>query len=141
MITDAGTLGLQALRVEAAATLEHALDEIRDGDRTLASGSLCQVCAMGFRTAAALVLTEVGELDQVSRRLDEAERIAAMWNGGPWIAALWEARGVLRRAQGNEPRALAAFGEAAARFAELGRVLDHGRCVRRMNDAPGQANA
>jgi hypothetical protein len=55
-----------------------------------------------------------------------------MWNGGPWVAALWEARGVQRRAQGNEERATAAFGEAAARYGELGRPLDKERCERRM---------
>jgi hypothetical protein len=55
-----------------------------------------------------------------------------MWNGGPWVATLWEARGVLRRAQGNEERATAAFGEAVARFEELRRPLDRARCEERM---------
>jgi hypothetical protein len=58
-----------------------------------------------------------------------------MWNGGPWVAALWEARGVQRRAQGNEERAAAAFGEAAARFEELKRPLDRARCEERMRGA------
>jgi hypothetical protein len=55
-----------------------------------------------------------------------------MWNGGPWVASLWEARGVERRAQGNAERALAAFSEAAARFGELGRPDDRARCEARM---------
>jgi hypothetical protein len=87
---------------------------------------------MGFRAAAAIALAEAGELEQVGRRLDEAERLAGMWNGGPWVAALWEARGVQRRAQGSEERALVAFSEAAERFGELGRPLDQARCRGRM---------
>ena len=91
---------------------------------------------MGFRTAAAIALAESGELEHVWRRLDEAERLAGMWNGGPWSARrCGEARGVQRRAQGSEDRALAAFGEAAARFGELGRALDRARCQERMKAA------
>ncbi|MET0286546.1 MAG: BTAD domain-containing putative transcriptional regulator [Polyangiales bacterium] len=126
---------LMALQVETATSLEQALDEVQKGDRVLATGTQCQPCSMGFRVAAANVLCGAGELDPVGRRLDEAERIAAMWNGGPWAAAIWESRGLLRRAQGNEARALAAFDEAASRYQELGRALDKRRCEDRMQPA------
>jgi DNA-binding SARP family transcriptional activator len=122
---------LQGLAVQAASTPEQAEDAIRDGDRALASGRTCQPCSMGFRAAAAIALAEAGELDELAGRLDEAERLAGMWHGGPWEAALWEARGVQRRAQGREERAHSAFSEAAARFAELGRPLDEARCLAR----------
>lgn len=125
---------VKALEVQLAATSEEALHEVLAGDRLLAT--CCQPCSMSFRTASAIALAEAGEIEQVGRRLDEAERLAGMWNGGPWTAALWEARGVLRRAQGNAARATAGFGEAAARFAELGRPLDHARCLARMNEPP-----
>jgi DNA-binding SARP family transcriptional activator len=127
---------LQALAVQTAASPEQAEEAIVDGDRALARAVTCQPCSMGFRAAAAIALTEAGEevgrVEEVGRRLDEAERIAGMWNGGPWVAAVWEARGVHRRALGSEERALAAFGEAAARFGELGRPLEKARCERRM---------
>jgi DNA-binding SARP family transcriptional activator len=123
---------VKALQVQTAPTTDEALREILEGDRALATS--CQPCSMSFRTASAIALAQAGEIDQVGRRLDEAERIASMWSGGPWAAALWEARGVLRRAQGNAARATAGFGEAAARFAELGRPLDHARCLARMNE-------
>jgi hypothetical protein len=55
-----------------------------------------------------------------------------MWNGGPWVAAVWEARGVHRLAQGKAERAVAALDEAATRFGELGRPLDQARCGARM---------
>jgi DNA-binding SARP family transcriptional activator len=123
---------LQGLAVEAAATPEATEDAVLAGDRALANGRTCQPCSMGFRAASAIALAEAGTLDQVGRRLDEAERLAGMWSGGPWVAALWEARGVERRAQGNEDRAFAAFSEAAARFGELGRPGDRARCEARM---------
>jgi DNA-binding SARP family transcriptional activator len=123
---------VKALEVRVASTPEEALAEILEGDRLLAAS--CQPCSMAFRTASAIALAEAGELEHVGRRLDEAERLASMWNGGPWAAAIWEARGVLRRAQGNLARANAGFGEAAARYAELGRPLDHDRCLMRMNE-------
>ena len=123
---------LKGLAVQTASTPEKAAKVILEGDRALAGGSSCQPCSMGFRAAAAIALAEAGELEQVGRRLDEAERLAGMWSGGPWVAALWEARGVQRRAQGSEERALAAFSEAAERFGELGRPLDEARCRGRM---------
>jgi hypothetical protein len=83
---------------------------------------------MGFRVASTIALAQAGELDQVSRRIDEAERLSAMWGGGPWPAALWEARGVQRVALGQAERAEAAFAEAAVRFADLGRQPDEARC-------------
>jgi DNA-binding SARP family transcriptional activator len=123
---------LKALEVQTASTAEQTAQAILEGDRSLADAGSCQPCSIGFRTAAAIALAEAGELDQVGRRLDEAERLAGMWSGGPWVAAVWEARGVQRRAQGQEDRALAAFDEASTRFIELGRPLDQARCQARM---------
>jgi DNA-binding SARP family transcriptional activator len=123
---------LQGIIVETATTAEQLEEAILDGDRTLARPTTCQPCSMGFRAAAAIALSAANELDHVGRRLDEAERLAGMWNGGPWVAALWEARGVHRYAQGSRDRANAAFGEAAARYGELRRPLDRARCEGRM---------
>lgn len=125
---------VRSLQVQVAPTTDEALRHILDGDRLIAT--CCQPCSMSFRIASAIALADAGELDQVSRRLDEAERIASMWSGGPWAAAIWEARGVFRRAQGNAARAAAGFSEAAARFLELGRPLDHARVVARMDEHP-----
>lgn len=123
---------LKGLEVRAASTPERVAETIREGDRMLSSGCNCQPCSMNFRTAAAVALAEAGEIEQVNRRLDEAERVAGMWNGGPWVAAVWEARGVQRRAERSENRAIAAFEEAATRFAALGRPIDEVRCRERM---------
>lgn len=120
---------LQGLLVRAAPTKPKALQAIAEGDRLLADQSHgCQPCSMAFRVASATVLAEMHELSQVGRRLDEAERIAGMWQGGPWAAAVWEARGVQRRAEGAEGRAVSAFEEAASSYAALGRPADEARC-------------
>ncbi|WP_296744726.1 BTAD domain-containing putative transcriptional regulator [Mesorhizobium sp.] len=122
---------VQALAVRAASTPKMVAEEILAGDRLLTPGA-CQPCSMALRTASAIALAQAGELEQVDKRLNEAERIAGMWQGGPWAAALWEARGVQRRAQNKEVRALAAFDEAAGRYEELGRPRDQARCLARM---------
>lgn len=120
---------LKGLAVRTAASREKTLEAIRDGDRLLAQQSHgCQPCSIGFRVASAIALAELGETDQVGRRLDEAERIAGMWHGGPWAAAVWEARGAQRRAEGHAARAAAALEEAASRYAALGRPVDEARC-------------
>ncbi|MGX5799807.1 BTAD domain-containing putative transcriptional regulator [Bradyrhizobium sp. Arg314] len=124
---------MQALAVRAASTPKMVAEEILAGDRLLTPGA-CQPCSMALRTASATALAEAGELEQVDRRLNDAERIAGMWQGGPWAAALWEARGLQRRAQDKEVRALAAFEEAASRYEELGRPRDQARCLARMGN-------
>jgi DNA-binding SARP family transcriptional activator len=121
---------MQALAVRAAATPEEVAAEILIGDRLMSTGA-CQPCSMALRTASAIALAEAGELEQVDRRLNDAERIAGLWHGGPWAAALWEARGVQRQAQKNEVRARAAFDEAASRYEALGRPHDQARCLAR----------
>jgi DNA-binding SARP family transcriptional activator len=126
-------LRLQALAVRAATTPEKVEEAILTGDRLLKPGA-CQPCSMALRIASAVALTQAGHLEQVDRRLNEAERIAGMWQGGPWAAALWEARGIQRQAQANQVRALAAFAEAAARYEDLGRPRDQARCLGRMSD-------
>jgi DNA-binding SARP family transcriptional activator len=123
---------MQALAVRTAASEEQTVEAIMEGDRVLARPSTCQPCSMAFRTAAAIALAEAGELEHLGRRLDEAERLAGMWNGGPWVAALWEARGVHRRALGDTGRAIAAWVEAAARFGDLGRPIERARCEERV---------
>lgn len=119
---------MQALVVRAATTPEKRAAAILAGDRLLGAGT-CQPCSLALRIASAMALAEDGELAQLDRRLNDAERIAGMWHGGPWAAALWEARGVQRRAQKSEIRALAAFEEAAQRYGELGRPRDQARCA------------
>ena len=105
-----------------------AADAVESGDNALAGNLVCPPCSMGFRVAASMAFARVGRVGAAEKRLDEAERIAGMWPGGPWHAAIWEARGELRRAQGDEEQGAALFREAAARFASVGRPRDEARC-------------
>lgn len=122
---------LQALVVETAGTTAQAAKAVKQGDRWLAEGTMCQPCSMAFRVASAVALAAAGDLDQAGRRLDEAERLAGMWNGGPWVAAVWEGRAFYRHAQGHAEQAAALYREAAARYATVGRLRDRERCLAR----------
>ncbi|MBI4539389.1 MAG: SARP family transcriptional regulator [Gemmatimonadetes bacterium] len=114
--------------VEAARDVAAAAEAVELADSALASQVVCPPCSMGFRVAASMVLARSGRLDEARQRLDEAERTAGMWPGGPWHAAVWEARGVLRHAEGERDQAAALFREAGERFTGVGRPRDAARC-------------
>jgi ATP/maltotriose-dependent transcriptional regulator MalT len=122
----------------AAAQGAAVLTAVREGEAALIGQVVCPPCSIGFRVAVAQALANNGDLDMAQKRLDEAEQIAGMWSAGPWHAAVWEARGVLRRAQGNEDEAAAMLQEAAGRFADAGRPRDEARC-RTYSEASGLA--
>lgn len=131
---------IQGTLVAATANPHAATRRAEDADRRLERRSVCPPCSMGFRVAAAIAYARAGRLDQARRRVQAAEPIAGMWPGGAWHAALWEARGVLRQAEGDTRRAVALYSEAADQFAELGRPLDRDRCraaAQRATDADG----
>ena len=114
--------------VQATSDPQRAAEAVQHGDAVLTGGATCSPCSMGFRVASTIALARGGRHDHAQRRLDEAERLAGMWQGGPWQAAIWEARAELRRAEGDENQARALLKEAAERFASLGRVDDAERC-------------
>jgi DNA-binding SARP family transcriptional activator len=114
--------------IQAAPDLPRSVAAVRRADAALANRDICPPCSMGFRVAATMALARTGDLPQARARLDAAERIAGMWQGGPWLAAIWEARGVLRRAEGDHAQAAALFREAAEQFAQARRPVDEARC-------------
>ncbi|HJR44679.1 MAG TPA: BTAD domain-containing putative transcriptional regulator [Actinomycetota bacterium] len=120
---------LHGARVEAAQDPSEAVARLARADEELAGRDLCAPCSIGFLIAASVTLARAGRLEGARSRLDEAERIAGMWSGGPWGAAVWGARAALRRAEGSEEQAVALLREAAARFADAGRTLDAERCL------------
>jgi DNA-binding SARP family transcriptional activator len=114
--------------VAATANPHAATRRAEDADRELGQRNVCPPCSMSFRVASAIAYARAGRLDQARRRLQAAERVAGLWPGGAWHAAVWEARGALRQAEGDTKRAAALYNEAADQFADLGRPLDHDRC-------------
>ena len=123
--------------IAATANPHAAVRRLEDADRRLERRNVCPPCSMGFRVAAAIAYARAGRLDQARRRVQAAEPIAAMWPGGAWHAALWEARGVLRQAEGDTRRAAALYNEAADQFAEVGRPRDRDRCRTAARQAAG----
>lgn len=115
--------------VDAADDVEEAIRTVEEADEALGGGVVCPPCAMGYRVAAARMMARAGDIVLARSRLDEVERFAGMWPGGPWHAALWEARGVLREVEGDRAQAAALFKEAAERFNEVGRPRDAARCL------------
>ncbi|WP_217697908.1 AfsR/SARP family transcriptional regulator [Sinomonas mesophila] len=127
---------LYCVLVGAATSPVQAVRIIERADAALAGKSVCPPCSMGFNVAAATGYALAGRLDAARRRLATAEQLAGLWPGGPWHVALWEARGVLRRAEGHDDQANALFREAASSFAELGRRQDQLRCLARAERRP-----
>jgi DNA-binding SARP family transcriptional activator len=118
--------GVQVLAVQSVIDV---LRVIQEAERWLIDAPrVCDPCSMTFRIEAARACARAGELARARRHLAEAERITGLWQGGPWTAAVWEARAELRRAEGHREQASALLMEAADGFAELHRPLDESRC-------------
>ncbi|GAB3568629.1 hypothetical protein GCM10027405_30620 [Arthrobacter alkaliphilus] len=122
---------LYGLLVDAAVSPGHAVRIIERADSAMTESGACPPCSIGFQVAAAMSYATAGREDAASCRLAKAEQLAGMWPGGPWHAAVWETRGLLRLAEGHDDQANALFHEAAATFAELGRLPDELRCLAR----------
>jgi DNA-binding SARP family transcriptional activator len=113
----------------ATQSVVDAMRVVREAEHWLADAPrVCEPCSMTFRVEAARVSARAGDLARARRHVAEADRITGLWQGGPWIAATWEARAELRRASGQGTQASALFLEAAESFAELRRPLDESRC-------------
>jgi DNA-binding SARP family transcriptional activator len=112
-----------------AAAPERSIAVLNEAERTLSQIRSCEPCSMGYLTTAATTAARSGDLHRAQVFLVEAERISGMWQAGPWIGAVWEARGVLRQEEGDEAQAHAMFWEAAAAFERAGNQSDADRCL------------
>jgi DNA-binding SARP family transcriptional activator len=117
-----------AARMLSAKATDQALAVLNDAERALRGAAACQPCSIGYHITAATTLARSGDLANAREHLDKAERIAGMWQGGPWQAAVWEARGIIRIAEGNRVQGHALLNEAADLFGNAGRPLDAARC-------------
>jgi DNA-binding SARP family transcriptional activator len=115
--------------IQAAPDPKKAITVLRSAERELSQMHSCEPCSMGYLTTAAAVAARAGELERARAFLAEAERIAGMWQGGLWTGAVWEARGILRQAEGDGEQARAMFREAAHAFDRAGNQSDAARCL------------
>ncbi|MEX2548138.1 MAG: BTAD domain-containing putative transcriptional regulator [Chloroflexota bacterium] len=115
--------------IQAASDPAKAVAVLREVERELAQIRSCEPCSMGYLMSAAAASARAGQLERARGFVAEAERIAGMWQGGPWIGAVWEARGIVREAEGQNEQARAMFREAAEAFARAGNQSDAERCL------------
>jgi tetratricopeptide (TPR) repeat protein len=106
-----------------------ALAAVARAERVLADSTrVCDPCSIDFRLQAASASARAGDLVRARRHLADAERVVGMWQGGPWSAAVWEARARIRLAEGEPSQAVAFLREAADGFAQAQRPVDEARC-------------
>jgi DNA-binding SARP family transcriptional activator len=114
--------------VQAAADDDRAMGVVEQAEASWSPHETCEPCSMAFRVTAAGAAARSGDHARARLHLEHAERIAGMWQGGPWLAAVWEARGTLRLAEGDRSQAAALFREAAEQFGQMRRPIDEERC-------------
>lgn len=124
-------VGLAILDEADAALADFRLDGARLNVRRGGppAGRLCDPCSMSLRLGAATVHARTGHHDRALAHLAEAERIADLWQGGPWWAAVTEARAALLRCRDGSADEVRPLLETAAKgFAAAGRGRDAARC-------------
>jgi tetratricopeptide (TPR) repeat protein len=88
---------------------------------------LCRFCPTGYHVAAATVCARAGRLERAREFLMRAEHGAGAWVGGPWPAAVAEARAELLLAEGDQRAAADALRRAAEGYAAAGQLLNERR--------------
>lgn len=99
-------------------------ERLDEAEAQLRENLVCAYCGHAFRVAAAIVAARAGHAERAAAALTAAEISAALWQGGPWPAALEQARGELAAARGDRNEALEHLRAAGDRFAALGWRLD-----------------
>jgi DNA-binding SARP family transcriptional activator len=85
---------------------------------------VCRFCPTRYHVAAATVCARGGRLKRAGEFLERAEHGATHWPGGPWPAALAEARAELLLAEGDQRAAADALRRAAEGYAAAGQLLN-----------------
>jgi tetratricopeptide (TPR) repeat protein len=88
---------------------------------------VCPFCPTGYHVAAATACAGAGELERGREFLRRAEFGASRWPGGPWPAAVAEARASLLLAEGDGRSAADALRRAAEGYAANGQLLGERR--------------
>lgn len=88
---------------------------------------VCPFCPTGYNVEAAKACAAAGQLDRAGDFLKRAAFGAARWPGGPWPAAVAEARAALLVAEGDQRSAADALRRAAEGYAANGQLLNERR--------------
>jgi len=119
---------IRGTEVQAPQAAEDGAAIARSARAELAGQEVCEPCSMGFLVASTMAFARASRVEEAAQTLAQAERVAGMWQGGPWRAAVWEARAQVRLAEGEGRQAVALFTEAADLFAGVGHRLSEARC-------------
>lgn len=115
--------------VEYAPDPDRAMAVLDEAETRCASLQVCGPCAMGLRVAGARVSADQGELDRAAALIALAGPVGQMWAGGPWQAALLEARAHVLAGSGGAPDDVAAqLAAAAEQFEAAQRPREAARC-------------
>nr|WP_281496681.1 BTAD domain-containing putative transcriptional regulator [Ornithinimicrobium sp. F0845] len=114
--------------VEHAPDLTRAVELLDQAEAVCADLQVCAPCAMGLRVAGARVGAAHGDRDRAEELLALAEPVAQMWTGGPWHAALAEARAHLLAGSGEPAEVAAQLAAAAEQFEAAQRPREAARC-------------
>jgi DNA-binding SARP family transcriptional activator len=88
---------------------------------------VCQFCPTGYYVAAATVCARAGEPERAREFLERAEHDADSRMGGPWPAAVAQARAELLLAEGDQRTAADSLRRAAEGYAAAGQLLNERR--------------
>jgi DNA-binding SARP family transcriptional activator/tetratricopeptide (TPR) repeat protein len=102
---------------------------------------VCPFCPTGYHVAAAKACADAGELERARAFLERAEFGASRSPGGPWPAAVAEARASLLLAEGDRRSAADALRRAAEGYAANGQSLNERRArdgLTRLGVAPAE---
>jgi tetratricopeptide (TPR) repeat protein len=88
---------------------------------------VCPFCPTGYHVAAAKACAGAGQVERGRAFLERAEFGAGRWPGGPWPAAVAEARAALLLAEGDQRGAADALRRAAEGYAANGQLLNERR--------------
>ncbi len=113
--------------LRAAEDSTHALSLIDRVETLFDPRWVCPFCPTGYNVAAATACAGAGELERGREFLQRAEFGASRWPGGPWPAAVAEARAALLLAEGDRRNAADALRRAAEGYAANGQPLDERR--------------
>lgn len=117
-----------ATTVQAESDPAARMRSLDQAEADLVGREVCEPCSIELLVTAAVTCAVTHRADEARGWLDRADHVAGMWQGGPWSAAVWEARGQLRLAEGRPDQAAALFREAAEMFADSGRSMAAARC-------------